>query len=140
MIEKYEIMDLAQKYNLMANIIEKDYILGWLLAGINNSGELSKHWIFKGGTCLKKCYFKEYRFSEDSDFTVIEIPMEKINFEEYLNPRGNKSVQGKITYKGPMQRKSNNPSFKIDLTNDEILVDEPTTQSIHHPYSDFVKK
>ena len=25
---------------------------------------------FKGGTCLKKCYFETYRFSEDLDFTL----------------------------------------------------------------------
>lgn len=27
--------------------------------------------IFKGGTCLRKCYFEDYRFSEDLDFTAI---------------------------------------------------------------------
>lgn len=32
--------------------------------------ELAETWIFKGGTCLKKCYFETYRFSEDLDFTV----------------------------------------------------------------------
>jgi hypothetical protein len=26
--------------------------------------------VFKGGTCLKKCYFETYRFSEDLDFTL----------------------------------------------------------------------
>ena len=28
--------------------------------------------MFKGGSCLKKCYFGEYRFSEDLDFTTLE--------------------------------------------------------------------
>ena len=32
---------------------------------------LSKSWVFKGGTCLKKCYIETYRFSEDLDFTVL---------------------------------------------------------------------
>lgn len=27
--------------------------------------------MFKGGTCLKKCYIETYRFSEDLDFTVL---------------------------------------------------------------------
>ncbi|WP_134089972.1 nucleotidyl transferase AbiEii/AbiGii toxin family protein [Olivibacter sp. XZL3] len=27
--------------------------------------------IFKGGTCLRKCYIPDYRFSEDLDFTSI---------------------------------------------------------------------
>lgn len=34
---------------------------------------------FKGGTALKKCYFGDYRFSEDLDFTLIEeTPWEEI--------------------------------------------------------------
>ena len=64
MIHKQEIMTMAAKYDLPANSIEKDYVLGWLLAGIFNVEELNKKWIFKGGTCLKKCYFDEtYRFN-----------------------------------------------------------------------------
>ncbi len=72
MINKHEIMEHAQKYNLSANTIEKDYVLNWMLAGIGASKVLYDKWVFKGGTCLKKCYFEEYRFSEDLDFTIIE--------------------------------------------------------------------
>lgn len=57
MITKQEIMDLAREFSLEAKTIEKDYVLGWLLAGIANHPELFDKWIFKGGTCLKKCYF-----------------------------------------------------------------------------------
>jgi len=38
--------------------------------GINAHEELAESWVFKGGTCLKKCYFETYRFSEDLDFTL----------------------------------------------------------------------
>jgi Nucleotidyl transferase AbiEii toxin, Type IV TA system len=41
-----------------------------MLAGINAHDELNESWVFKGGTCLKKCYFETYRFSEDLDFTL----------------------------------------------------------------------
>ena len=54
---------------LAHSVIEKDYVLGWLLAGIADHAEL-RSWVFKGGTCLRKCYFETYRFSEDLDFTV----------------------------------------------------------------------
>jgi predicted nucleotidyltransferase component of viral defense system len=54
----------------LPHIVEKDYVLGWILAGINAHEELSESWVFKGGTCLKKCYFETYRFSEDLDFTL----------------------------------------------------------------------
>ncbi len=33
MIEKYEVMDWARKLGLSPNIIEKDYVLSWVLAG-----------------------------------------------------------------------------------------------------------
>jgi len=37
---------------------------------------------FKGGTALKKCYFPDYRFSEDLDFTLgEEVPFEIIRKE-----------------------------------------------------------
>jgi predicted nucleotidyltransferase component of viral defense system len=49
--------------------VEKDYVLGWVLFAIANHNDLGV-WIFKGGTCLKKCFFDTYRFSEDLDFTV----------------------------------------------------------------------
>ena len=42
-------------------MVEKDYALGWLLAGVYQQADLADDWIFKGGTCLKKC-FEPYRF------------------------------------------------------------------------------
>ena len=66
-------MDFSREFGLAANIIEKDYVLGWVLAGISNHNETGSSWIFKGGTCLKKCYFETYRFSEDLDFTIPEL-------------------------------------------------------------------
>jgi predicted nucleotidyltransferase component of viral defense system len=56
---------------LREDVIEKDYILGWLLWVIGSKRQLSDSWAFKGCTCLKKCYLETYRFSEDLDFTVL---------------------------------------------------------------------
>jgi predicted nucleotidyltransferase component of viral defense system len=61
---------LDEKLALSDNRIGRDYFLGWVLAGISAHQEFSESWIFKGGTCLKKCYFETYRFSEDLDFTL----------------------------------------------------------------------
>ncbi len=53
------------------NIIELDYALSWVLAAVGEHTPAKQNLIFKGGTCLKKCYFGEvYRFSEDLDFTT----------------------------------------------------------------------
>lgn len=55
MIPKSEILEMATQASLQAHVIEKDYVLGWLIAGINQAPELGNSWVFKGGTCLKKC-------------------------------------------------------------------------------------
>ena len=72
MIPKRELLKIATTIGLNPATVEKDYALGWMLAGIFNHNELAKIWVFKGGTCLKKCYFETYRFSEDLDFTLIQ--------------------------------------------------------------------
>src|SRR3989304_3937828 len=69
MIDRTEILDIASDLSLSHDVVEKDYVLGWLLAGISAQEQLAAAWVFKGGTCLKKCYFETYRFSGDPDFT-----------------------------------------------------------------------
>jgi len=163
LIDKSEIMEFSREFGLRANVIEKDYVLGWVLAGIFNHAEIGASWVFKGGTCLKKCYFETYRFSEDLDFTLtdpnhldrdflikcfedisewvydatgIEIPKDLIRFDVYKNKRGGMSSEGRIGYRGPMQPGGDLPRIKLDLTLDEILVLDPAIRDVHHPYSD----
>ena len=57
---------------LPSYVIERDYLLSWVLASIDRVPELSGCLVFKGGTALKKCYFGDYRFSEDLDFSGLE--------------------------------------------------------------------
>ena len=63
MITKQNILERAAEWQLRPEVVEKDYVLGWLLVGIAQHPELRATWVFKGGTCLKKCYFETYRFS-----------------------------------------------------------------------------
>jgi len=59
-------------------VLERDYCLAWFLVGFSCS-PLCKCLVFKGGTALKRCYFGDYRFSEDLDFTLAEeTPLETI--------------------------------------------------------------
>ena len=69
MIPKAHLLALAKHYELLPTTVQKDYVIGWLLRAISEHEVLSK-WLFKGGTCLKKCYFETYRFSQDLDFTI----------------------------------------------------------------------
>ena len=70
MIPVAEIRALQAEWQLRDDVIEKDYALGWVLAGIAAEPNLKDTWIFKGGTALRKCYFETYRLSEDLDFSL----------------------------------------------------------------------
>jgi len=164
MIDAAEIQAAATDLGLSPEVVEKDYVLGWLLAGIYAHPALSANWVFKGGTCLKKCYFETYRFSEDLDFTLtdtthlnadflrtsfsevsewiyertgIRMPAEQLRFEVYANPRGGASCEGRVYYAGPLPRPGALARIKLDLTVDELIAVDPVVRPVGHPYSDL---
>ncbi len=59
-----EILKIERK-----DLIEKDFILHQILLDLSGNDFFSKNFLFKGGTCLIKCYLGYFRFSEDIDFT-----------------------------------------------------------------------
>src|SRR5581483_4269098 len=164
MIDKRDLLDAASTLTLLPSIVEKDYVLGWIVAGIDAHEALVQNWIFKGGTCLKKCYFETYRFSEDLDFTIrdqeqlnedflrpaleevvtyvaeesgLAMPVEQIALDIYTNPRGRICCQGKIGYRGPVSPTTGGwPKIKLDLSADEKLVLPTVRREVFHPYSD----
>jgi predicted nucleotidyltransferase component of viral defense system len=164
MITALDIRERAGEWGLSPDVVEKDYVLGWLLAAIGADPVLGRTFIFKGGTCLKKCYFETYRFSEDLDFTLVEgapadaealtvafsrvaqrlqdvagleLPPSQFRFEVYQNPRGRPSIEGRVYYRGPLPRPAGNmPRVKLDLTADEVVVRPPVLRPVWHPYPD----
>src|SRR5438128_3119443 len=129
MIDRREILEAASSFSLLPNVVEKDYVLGWILAGINANEELAEGWVFKGGTCLKKCFFETYRFSEDLDFSLmpgardapdelkeiiqevaaraaelsgIGFLPETIVVQKRRNKQGDQTFEARIGYRGPM--------------------------------------
>lgn len=157
MINPGEIQKKATKAGVRDQQIEKDYILSWILWGISNHQELSKILVFKGGTVLKKVYFKDYRFSEDLDFTLLnsEIPNEQIfywfkeSFEEIKeeanipleiidnNEHEDGGINFYINYVGPLGGFGNNKSVKVDISKSETLEFEPVLKSAIIEYSDL---
>ena len=163
MITALDIRERAGEWGLSPDVVEKDYVLGWLLAAIGADPVLGRTFVFKGGTCLKKCYFETYRFSEDLDFTLVEgapsdpesltaafgrvaqrlqsvagleLPAEQFRFEVYQNPRGRPSIEGRVYYRGPLPRSGSLPRIKLDLTSDEVLVRPSVLRPVWHPYPD----
>lgn len=116
------------KYPL--HIAEKDYFLALVLQVIAESN-LGKMLIFKGGTALHHCYLKQYRFSEDLDFssnqTVISLDKVRKIFEEvdYLNIKkdflsGATIKVEKLQYVGPLIQ-PNSLKVEIDFLQNVIL-------------------
>ena len=75
---RLKIQEECTRKNLRPDIVEKDYALSYVLAGIAKQKHLTHSLIFKGGTALKKLFFGDYRFSVDLDFSTINAPKNKI--------------------------------------------------------------
>ncbi len=159
MITRADIEQRVREWGLREDVVEKDYVIGWLLWGIGSEATLGEKWVFKGGTCLKKCYLETYRFSEDLDFTVlpggpivpadIEPPLRAaldrvaeesgIDFSQRAPVlKANASgtyTEGRIYYVGP-RRTPSVASVRLDLSASERVVRPTVRRPIAHPYPD----
>jgi predicted nucleotidyltransferase component of viral defense system len=84
MISKDEIETKASEFGLHAANIERDYVFGWLLAGIYGASWLKDVLVLKGGNCFRKAYFPHTRFSNDLDFSSTS-PIQEANLAAELN-------------------------------------------------------
>lgn len=162
MIAKQDILERAREWQLRPSVVEKDYVLGWVLAAIAQHQETSEQWVFKGGTCLKKCYFETYRFSEDLDFSLlpdaeydidsltqilrevvetahelsgITFPADLVSVRARVDKLGRGTFEGKVGYSGPLAIPSP-PRLLFDLTRNEPVLAEPELRPVFHPYPD----
>ena len=76
MIPRKEIERKAKEYNVSRSTIDKDWVLSHFIDAIFSVEKCKRKLIFKGGTCLRKCYFENFRFSEDLDFTSVDSEFE----------------------------------------------------------------
>jgi predicted nucleotidyltransferase component of viral defense system len=124
---------------------------------------LSKAFVFKGGTALRKAYFPNYRFSEDIDFTVKKdykhldereintnlknaakkageisgIHFEVVSLEKTRPVLGEEAYEGKVQYIGPMGKRSGSlPRIKLDITFYENIIFPTNSRLLIHSYSD----
>ncbi len=122
-------------------VLERDYCLSWFLVGLSRSS-LRERLLFKGGTALKKCYFTDYRFSEDLDFTLAQpVEFEPIRMEleaafeaaheasgvvlrharDDRHPHAN-SYTFYLGYEGPLPGSPAGKELKVDITIREEVV------------------
>lgn len=162
MISKQDILDRAAEWQLRPDVVEKDYALGWFLVALASHLETRALWIFKGGTCIKKCYFETYRFSEDLDFSLLpDAPYSEAAIRERLrvlsrmsselsgiffpedlvevrvrqDKLGRPTFQGRISYRGPLDIPTF-PRILFDITQHEPVLDVPSPRAVFHPYPD----
>lgn len=162
MIPKREILLRSQEWSLRPEVVEKDYVLGWMLAAITEHPVAGSGWVFKGGTCLKKCFFETFRFSEDLDFSLLaDAPYEEADLLEILrdiaemteslsgvqcprggvglklrhNKAGERTYAGSIEYRGPLAM-PNGPKIRFDITRHEQTFPPFARQPVLHSYPD----
>ena len=142
-------------------IQDLDYALGWFLAGLLRQPYVAERLLFKGGTCLRKCYFSDYRFSEDLDFTLrrsldvsgLQAAVEEVRrwsressgpdfeatparFEVINDEYGQESLQARIYYRGPLQWSGPARVIQIDVSRGENVVFPSENHRLIHVYSD----
>jgi len=157
---------LAQEQKVRTATIDKDWVLGHFIDAIYTIPECRNNLIFKGGTCLKKCRFPDYRFSEDIDFTVknenfvfdlkmlkkiVELVAERtemlLHIQSLENLQFNNQTTGycaKIKFWGANHSKNQQPtepsrwqtSIKIEMILYEKMIFTPEMANLIHNYSD----
>lgn len=155
MITQAEVSKTAHKEQVSERIIEKDYVITWLLLSLADS-VLKDSLVFKGGTALKKIYLPGYRFSEDLDFTLLEgVRAETIlqefqllldslekaqaftfNLPEEKIERRTDSLTFYVEFVGPLLANLGSRDIKVDFTLKEKLLFPIEGKPIMSPYSD----
>lgn len=137
-------------------VLERDYCLAWFLIGLSRT-PLREMLAFKGGTALKRCYFGDYRFSEDLDFTLrTDVPFEVIRQE--LEPVfaevgraagvtirfGHQDRQAHqnshtfyLSYEGPLPATARPKEVKVDITIREEVVFPLESRRVLRAYEEY---
>lgn len=161
MINQGEIRRIAGALAVDPRVIDHDYVLGCFLHYLSLQAEVRRHWVFKGGTCLSKCHFDEYRFSEDLDFTALSAVTEQVllriadeakkAMQESIGVRtdiqptkvdviqddyGKESFEARIYYQGPWEYGGSSRSLQVHVNRDELILFPTQSKSINHRYSD----
>jgi predicted nucleotidyltransferase component of viral defense system len=158
MITTAELHRVAEQEGLRFDQVEKDYVILWVLSGLAHPGLTRQGWIFKGGTCLRHCYYKGYRFSEDIDFSckpggdnldkslqLLQKSADKIQSESGIRiavrkPHtipGDFQIEIPLEYSRGSTRRQGLPQVKVHLTFDEPILDKAVACSIKSRYSDL---
>ena len=147
MLSLSELKKIAAKEGVPQAVVEKDFALSVALKAIAES-ELATHVVFKGGTALRKVYFKEARFSEDLDFDVLDVDksecvkslkealegksVEGVAFEKVEEEKTAAGLKASVKYVGPLAFAQR---MKFDFNFRENLVEKPVRRLLIDSYA-----
>jgi predicted nucleotidyltransferase component of viral defense system len=150
-VTRAEIVERAAEWGMTEEVVEQDYVLGWLLWAIGTDPTLGQRWVFKGGTCVKKCYVETYRFCDDLEFTVLpggpfrpcEVKPLLLRILSRITEASGIEFstpcllpgQGNVSYLGPC-RAPRPARVDLALSADERVVRSPVAAKVAHPYPD----
>jgi predicted nucleotidyltransferase component of viral defense system len=132
MSNRAQITQQAARDGVPAPTVERDYVLAHIIAALGALDD-GHGLVFKGGTALRLCYFEDYRYSADLDFSVVEDDLEAAyaTIETALT-----AVTGavdalsltddepkRISYRGPLGRQR---YLKLDIADDELVLNVDT--------------
>jgi predicted nucleotidyltransferase component of viral defense system len=158
MIDKAEINQRVRAEGLRFDQIEKDHVILWVLYALSQPGLKPEGWVFKGGTCLRHCFYEGYRFSEDLDFSckptsgamhdarsylarTTEWVGEKsrlgLSVKEAQTIEGDFQVEIPLEYSRGGPRRQGLPEIKVHLTFDEPLLTPSALCRVNPVYSDL---
>ncbi len=163
MIDPAQIKTLAAQAKIDPGIVEKDYVISKALMALSKDKEFQNNFVFKGGTALKKCYYPQWRFSEDIDLTaaaklktkgiktifqkavdaesqLFGIPMRVMEYSQYPKTgNGIITAQLKLGYDGPLRKASGQKNnIRVDISFDEKLHTHPVDKTIFKIYTDDI--
>lgn len=131
MIPRSSFTRIADAHEVDAKTVERDYILTHIAAAIGARGG-DHGLVFKGGTALRLCYFEDYRYSADLDFSLpegaereaalVSVAHALASATEQIGlPHLALSSEGKaIEYEGPLGKRR---ELKLDIATDELVED-----------------
>jgi len=157
-IKTSELHRIAALEGIRFDQIEKDYIILWILYALSQPDFVPEGWAFKGGTCLRHCYYPGYRFSEDLDFSC--EPGERgldnalvlldqvaawiqgtsgifMNTKPHHSGGGDFQVEIPVEYNRGGLRRQKLPYVKIHLTFDEPILTDMVPCSVKPRYPDL---
>lgn len=70
MIDLDELKDGSARLGASLANVQRDYVFGWLIAGVFGEAPLGRSLVLKGGNAFRKGYFPATRYSDDLDFSA----------------------------------------------------------------------